>query len=160
MSLFADERYQWRETYFVLFRSPDRPLASDVASLLCQGNERHEVTDVQADEYGRFESLTLFSPDDFSAMDITFVTGEEVAEQVNELSCEIAKSTLTDEGRKKLARLQHCDARFDVYHFERIAERQSEDEDYLDPGSLLIVLGRLAKLCHGVSVDPQTGTLM
>jgi hypothetical protein len=160
MSLFADERYQWRETYFVLFRAPDRPLADTVTSLLRQGNERHEISNVQADAQGRLESLTLCSPDDFSAMDITFVTGEEVTEQVNELSCELAKSTLTDEGRKKLARLQNCDARFDVYHFEWVAERQNEDDEFLDPGSLIIVMKRLTRLCHGVSVDPQTGTLM
>jgi hypothetical protein len=160
MSLFADERFQWRETYFVLFRSPDRPTAEEVAQLLQQGNERHQIADVQADGQGRFEALTLFSPDDFSAMDITYVTGEEVAEQVEELSCEIAKSTMTEEHRKKLARLQRCDARFDVYHFEQVAGRPSDEDDFLDPGSLIIVLKRLTKLCHGVSVDPQSGTLM
>src|SRR5262245_932649 len=101
MSLFADDRFQWRETYFVLFRVPDRPLADAVSAALTQGTERYEIADVQADEQGRFEALTLFSPDDFSAMDIILVTGDEVTEQVNELSNELAKSTLTDDSRKK-----------------------------------------------------------
>ncbi len=30
MSLFADSRYQWRETYFVLFEKKGRPKAADV----------------------------------------------------------------------------------------------------------------------------------
>lgn len=160
MSLFADDRYQWRETYFVLIRSPDRPAAAAVAELLRQGAEHYDVTNVQADEEGRFEALTLFSPDDFSAMDIIYVTGDEVAEQVSELSDEIAKSALTEDGRKKLGRLQHCDARLDVYHFEQVADRPDDEEEFLDPGSLIIVLKRLARLCHGISVDPQSGTLM
>ena len=160
MSLFGDDRFQWRETYFVLFQLTQRPLATDVVASLCQHNERYTVTDVQADEAGRFESVTLQSPDDFSAMDITFVTGEEVAEHIEELSREIEKSTLTDDGRKKLARLQRCDARFDVYHFEQVANQVGDDEDFLDPGSLIIVLKRLTKLCHGISIDPQSGMLM
>jgi hypothetical protein len=160
MSLFGDDRYQWRETFFVLFRQAERPLAKDVAAALQQGNERYSVTDVQGDENGRFESLTLQSPEDFSAMDVTFVTGEEVTEQIEELSREIAKSTLTDDGRKKLQFLQQCDARFDIYHFEQVDNRAGEEDDYLDPGSLIIVLKRLGKLCHGVGVDPQSGSLM
>jgi hypothetical protein len=160
MSLFGDDRYQWRETYFVLFQLTQRPLAQEVVATLCQRNERHTVTDVQADEEGRFESLTLQSPEDFSAMDITLVTGEEVAEHIDELSKEIAKSTLTDDGRKKLARLHSCDARFDIYHFEQMANQTGDEDDFLDPGSLLIVLKRLQKLCHGISIDPQSGMLM
>jgi hypothetical protein len=55
--------------------------------------------------------------------------------------------------------LQQCDARFDIFHFEHVAS-DGEDEDGLDPGSLIIVLKRLARLCHGIGVDPQSGTLM
>lgn len=160
MSLFGDDRYQWRETYFVLFQLTQRPLAKNVVDSLCQHNERYSVIDVQADEEGRFEALTLQSPEDFSAMDITLVTGDEVAEHIQELSREIAKSTLTDDGRKKLARLNHCDARFDVYHFEQVANQVGDEDDFLDPGSLIIVLKRLTKLCHGISIDPQSGMLM
>lgn len=160
MSLFGNDRYQWRETYFILFRQTDRPSAKEVAASLSQGSSRYTVTDVQGDEEGRFESLTVKSPDDFSAMDVTLVTGDEIKEHIEELSREIAKSTLTEEGRKKLARLQHCDARFDIYHFEEVASQTGEEEDYLDPGSLIIVLKRLTKLCRGISIDPQSGMLM
>lgn len=160
MSLFGDDSYQWRETYFVMFRVPDRPLLDQVLACLKQGQERYQVTDPRADAHGRFESATVVSPDDFSGMDITYVTGEEVTDQIEELTREITRSTLTDDDHKKLARLQQCDARLDIYHFENMAGVQDLEEEYLDPGSLIIVLRRLARLCHGVGIDPQSGSLM
>lgn len=160
MSLFGNDEYQWRETYFVMLRAVDRPRTEPVLACLKQGRGHYELKDVLSDDHGRFESLTLLSPDDFSGMDVTYVTGNEVTEQLDELSREIAKSTLTEEDRKKLARLQQCDARLDIYHFEHMAGNNGQDEEFLDPGSLIIVLKRLAKLCHGIGVDPQSGTLM
>ena len=160
MSLFGNDAYQWRETYFVLLRAADRPTAEQVLACLKHGNEHYQVSDILADNHGKFESLTLLSPDDFSAMDVTYVTGDEVTEQIDELSREIVKSTLTEDDRKKLSRLQQCDSRLDVYHFENVAAEQDLEEGYLDPGSLIIVLRKLAKLCHGVGVDPQSGMLM
>ena len=160
MSLFGNDEYQWRETYFVLLRGVDRPATDQVLACLKQNRGHYQLLDVTSNEQGRFESLTLLSPEDFSAMDITYVTGEEVTDQIDELSREIAKSTLSEEDRKKLAWLQQCDARLDVYHFEHLVGNQGEEEEFLDPGSLIIVLKRMAKLCHGVGVDPQSGTLM
>jgi hypothetical protein len=160
MSLFGNDGYQWRETYFLLLRAADRPALDQVIHALTHGQEHYQLRDEVADSHGRFESLTLLSPDDHSAMDITYVVGDEVSDQIDELSREIAKSTLTETDRKKLAWLQQCDARIDVYHFESISAEDGPDEEFLDPGSLIIVLKRLAKLCHGVSVDPQSGLLM
>ncbi len=160
MSLFGNDAYQWRETYFVLLRAVDRPGTEQVLACLKQGNAHYQLLDVLSDIHGRFESLTILSPEDFSAMDVTYVIGNEVTEQLDELSREIAKSTLTDDDRRKLTRLQHCDARLDIYHFEHVAGSENQEEEFLDPGSLIIVLRRLAKLCHGVGVDPQSGTLM
>lgn len=159
MSLFGNDEYQWRETYFVLFREADRPSTQQVSDALSE-DPRFEVTQIRGDSEGRFESLTLKSPDDFSAMDITLVTGDEVAEQVEELLRDLIKSTLTDEERDKLDELGDCDCRFDIFHFEQVAPGEPEEEEFLDPGGLLIVMERLAELCNGVSVDPQSGSLM
>ena len=82
MSLFGNDEFQWRETYFVLFREADRPSADDVVGGLTADDRRFRVSDVRKDDAGRLESLTLMSPDDFAGMDISFVTGEEVIEQV------------------------------------------------------------------------------
>jgi hypothetical protein len=159
MSLFSDDRFQWRETYFVLFREPDRPLADKVAESFAQ-DPRIQVTEVSGDEAGLFEALSLSSPDDFSGMDITYVTGEEVKEQIDQLLQDLAKTTLNEEEVGKLNRLDQCDARFDVFHFEQVQMFDEGAEEVLDPGGLLIVLERLASLCNGIGIDPQSGSLM
>jgi hypothetical protein len=35
-----------------------------------------------------------------------------------------------------------------------------EEADHLDPAALLTVLNRLARICHGVAIDPQSGTVL
>jgi hypothetical protein len=55
------------------------------------------------------------------------------------------------------ATIKKYDGRFDVLHFEQIPDEDEEDE-ILDPGTLLAVLGVLAEMTGGVAVDPQAGT--
>ena len=75
---------------------------------------------------------------------------------------EVAFDQLGKQERRKWDRLKSCDARFDIYHFEQVVlpDGEEDDEGFLDPGALLIVLQHIAKLCHGVGVDPQSGTLV
>ncbi len=47
-----------------------------------------------------------------------------------------------------------------MLHFEQVAAEDEEDEEMLDPSALLLVLGALAKICHGVAIDPQAGTFL
>ena len=155
MSLFGDDRYQWRETYFVYFREQDRPSAQAVADALGD----RELSQLQADGEGRFESISVRSPEDFSAMDIIYVNGEEISEQVEELLRDLVKQTLSEDDRDKLDLIGECDSRFDIFHFEEVQDLVSEEE-FLDPGALLLVLERLAHLCRGVGIDPQTGSLI
>ena len=161
MSLFEDNNYRWRETYFVLFQESQRPQAEQVKKAIKELDKRYEIRDLSQDDHGNLESLTLVSPFDFAAMDITYLAGEDVIEQIGELTREMKDSVLTSEERSKLARLREFNARFDVYHFEYIMNGDEQEEDeFLDPGSLLIVLERLARICDGVSVDPQSGTVL
>ena len=162
MSLFENDLYQWRETYFVLFQQSTRPQADAVAAALKKQDPHYEISDLVADDDGQLESLTLRSPDDSSAMDVTFVTGEEVTEQRDELLNTIAKSTLREGDRDKLNFLGECDSRFDIYHFEEASfvGGSENNDDPLDPGALLLVMDYLATLCRGVGVDPQSGSLM
>ncbi len=76
MSMFEDSRYRWRETYFVLFKASDRPTLKKVQHALAKLDERYEITNSTEDDEGRFESLTLISPDDFAALDICYTEGE------------------------------------------------------------------------------------
>ncbi len=158
MSLFSDGNYQYRETYFVLFPKENCPKPEELQKVLADLGPRYETVDVKMRD-GDLESLTVKSPNDFSAMDITYTEGEDVATQIETLQEEMRKMTLSGDDIKKLGRLKQCDARFDIFHFEEVATATSDDV-YLDPGGLLIVLQALAKLCDGVSLDPQSQTLL
>jgi hypothetical protein len=160
MSTFEDDRYRWRETYFVLFESARRPMLKAVESRLAAINKRYVLTNPGADAQGRFESLTVVSPDDFAALDICFTSGEEVLEQGNDLVQELAPNTEPGQ-RSVLKQIKHCDARFDVLHFEQVSELADDDEsdELLDPGALLAVLEELAEITEGIAIDPQSGTI-
>jgi len=161
MSLFADSRYQWRETYFVLFEKKHRPQAADVKQALAELGPRLEVLHLAANKEGQLESMTVLSHADAAGMDITFVSGDEVKEQLAELKEEWQTRKLDPQEKLRLAKLLHADSRYDVFHFEEITDIPGEeDEGPLDPGTLLLVLNRLAHLCHGQSLDPQSGELL
>lgn len=163
MSLFENELYRWRETYFVLLPSENRPAGEAVVAALREVNENYEVANLRKTDAGQFESLTITSPDDYAGMDITYVTGEEVQEHTLELVEEMLPLMAGDD-KDRLRGLMQFDARLDVYHFEQLVfEGPANDDDmddFMDPGSLLIVLEKLAQLTGGVGVDQETGTLI
>jgi hypothetical protein len=161
VSTFENQDYKWRETYFVLFDSARRPLLEQVKRRLMRLNPRFELTGGEADEGGRFESLTLRSPQDYAAMDISYVSGEEVSEQVDELQREL-KGNVDAADRPKFTQLSKCDAKFDILHFEQVSDEDEgeDDSEMLDPSALLSVMDALIELTRGVGIDPQSGSLM
>lgn len=158
MSLFGNDTYKWRETYFVLFRQADHPAVADVASALEMG--RNKVTNVNADAEGRFESATVESSEDYAGLDVTFVTGDEVKDHVQELLNDFARQTLSSEDQEKLNLLGECDSRFDIFHFEEVDNSAGDEDESLDPGALLLVIEQIVYLCKGVGIDPQSGSLI
>ncbi len=163
MSLFENDEYRWRDTYFVLFDSQNRPNVVEVEAALREMDRRYQLIDVRKNEDGMFESLTLLSPDDNTAMDITIMSGEEVAESLVELNTELKKTTLDPDQQEKVVQLAGCDVRFDVFHFERLTfefDESEEEDEFMDPGALLVVLERLAEICQGVAVDPASNSLL
>jgi hypothetical protein len=161
MSMFEDEHYRWRETYFVLFDSAKRPTLAEVKKTLRALGDRYELVNPRGDGKGRFESISLVSPEDFAAIDICFTSGEEVTEQGADLYEEIQRGVPAAE-RTKLKRILAYEGRFDVLHFEKLPdpEEQDQEDDMLDPGAVLIVLAALARLVDGVAIDPQSGTVI
>lgn len=161
MSLFEDESYQWRETYFVLFQERNRPQAVAVVEGLRTLGGHYEIKNIKTNEEGQLLALTIYSAQDYSAMDINTLTGEEVIEHAVELASQMFENA-DEEERKVIGQFTECDARFDIYHFEQKTDQPSsgEPDEILDPGSLLIVLDQLAQLCKGIGVDPQSGALM
>jgi precorrin isomerase len=162
MSLFADGRYQWRETYFVLFDRQHRPQGSEVRKALADLAPKVEVLDVQSGEDDRLESMTILAHADAAGMDVTYVEGDEVKEQIAELKKEWKSQNFSGDEKAKVERALHATARLDVYHFEELGDDflEEEEEDHLDPAALLTVLSKLARLCHGVAIDPQSGTVL
>ncbi|MFZ5832867.1 MAG: hypothetical protein ACOY3P_22500 [Planctomycetota bacterium] len=160
MSMFESRDYRWRETYFVLFKAQKRPKLKKMQQVLGELSDHYTLQNPTGDDEGRLESLTLISPDDFAALDICYVEGEEVAEQVSGLLKELKSAELGEKGPKQLKRLADCNARLDVLHFEQIADEEEDEEEVLDPTALLLVLAALAKATDGLAIDPQSGTIL
>ena len=162
MSMFEDGRYRWRETYFVLFDALQRPAVARVKKALAALGNRYEVKNIRGDDQGLFESLTLLAPDDFAALDISYLEGDEVLEQGAELCADLGRAAVGAEEKARLKRIRQCTGRFDVLHFEQLAddEDQADDDETLDPGAMLVVLEALAKLTGGIAIDPQSGTII
>ncbi|MBJ42897.1 MAG: hypothetical protein CMJ80_06385 [Planctomycetaceae bacterium] len=166
MSLFENEEYQWRETFFILFQEENRPDAAQVETLLREIDPRYRVSNVRATDTGLLESLTLESPDDYSAMDISLVYGDEVTEQTTELMAELIQGAETNEEKLQIESLATCRCRFDIYHFEQLVfvgrDDGAEDggDDFMDPGAVLTVMEKIATVCNGIVVDPQANTII
>ena len=164
MSLFENSEYQWRETYFVYFDMRQRPTAKELQAMLQDLNEGYEISNVRSSDAGDLESLTLISKDDYAAMDLACVATEEMREQTEELLQHLTDNALPDE-RELVERVRDSNCRLEVYHFEQlvfVGASGSEDEpdDFMDPGSLLVVLNQLADMCDGVVVDPQSNSFL
>jgi hypothetical protein len=162
MSLFERSGYQWRETYFVLFDESHRPNADKLSSVVSRLNKRFQIEDIRGGDDGQFESMTVISPDDFAAMDISCVVGEEVLEQIPLLQGELKDNADSDEEKQKIDQIGESNARLDIFHFEKQVEDFGDggEPDFLDPGGVLVVLERLAELCNGVVVDPQSASVL
>lgn len=160
MSMFENDQYRWRETYFVLFDASKRPTLERLQHMLSRLNSRFTLTNLSADGSGRFESLTVLSPDDFAALDVCYLEGEEVLEQAALLVEEMETTDCRPEDRVRLDWLRQCNGRFDVLHFEQIVNFDDEADEMLDPSALLVVLDALATETGGLAVDPQTSTFL
>jgi len=162
MSMFENDQYRWRETYFVFFDAAARPTLKAVEKLVAALNGRFDIINSVADEAGRFESLTVVSPDDFAAMDVCYLQGEEVLEQGVVLAEELQSVGCQPDDRETAQRILQCTGRFDVLHFEQVVDSQDGDDpdEMLDPSALLVILEALEKLVGGVAIDPQGGTMI
>ena len=130
-------------------------------------NRNYVLSHPGCDAQGRFESITLISPEDLRRLGHLFHQrpGSDRADRGPGRGPE---ESIEPGQLATLKRLRRYDGRFDVLHFEQITdlpnneteEEVEEPDELLDPGVLLAVLGELAKLTGGVAVDPQSGTLL
>jgi hypothetical protein len=164
MSHEADDQLAWRETYFVMFSSSDRPTLTQVEGAIADASDRMRLENLMANDDGMFESGLIQAPEDNAAMEVSFESGESVIEQ----SAEAAKRFKKQLSGKQLAILLKADARLDIMHFERMADEydefaQSDDDlldEALDPASLITVVDALTRLTGGIAIDPASGEVM
>lgn len=157
MSLFENGLYEYCDTFFVFLDQNKAPTVQAVVDALAELGPRYTVENVKEQD-GKFISATVKSRADFSGMDLTFVTGDEVAEQVKTLSEELRHITLHGGARDSLKRLLSATARYDVFHFEE--QNANNEDEFLDPGGLLLVIQKIAGTCQGVGYDPQSQDLV
>lgn len=164
MSMFQHPDYQWRETCFVYFHRDHRPQLKQVIKALEALDAGLELSNPQADERGYFESLTVVAPGNHAAMDVAYICGSEIREEAAKLVNELSRADLQPDERTELQRILDCDGRFDILHFEQIANDDDGDDgpgdELFDPSALILVLGELSRLTKGVAVDPQSGVVL
>jgi len=132
MSTFEDDRYQWRETYFVLFDPVKKPLLHDIRKGLDSMFRSLQIREAHADEQGRIESLSVASYDDFAAIDLLYQCGDHVARETNAIAEEMLLAKMSSKSMAKIENARKCRARLDVLHFEQmepIQQTESEAEE-------------------------------
>jgi hypothetical protein len=158
------DQLEWRDTYFILFQQSGRPTLTQVEAAISDSSKRITLENLTADEDGMFESLLVQAPDDHSALEISYETGDAVIEQ----SAALAKQLQDEATADQLKKLLRADARLDVMHFERVDSGDGDDLDdedgleseAVDPASLLNVVEALAKLTRGLPIDPASGAIL
>jgi hypothetical protein len=170
MAEYGDQ-LAWRETYFVMFASGDRPTMAQVEAAIAEASNRLTVTDLTADDDGLFATAVVQAPEDNAAMEISYEAGDMVVEQSAALAKQLRKQLDGDQ----LAQLVRADARLDVMHFERMAESAAEEDEFgygeeeeddellteaLDPAALITVVDALTRLTGGIAFDPASGDIM
>jgi hypothetical protein len=160
MDAESDDQLEWRDTYFILFDQSNRPTLSQVEAAITDASRRLKLENLEADDDGMFESVLVQAPQDNAALEISYETGEAVVAQ----STDLAKQLKDELNAKQLARMLKADARLDVMLFERVRGDDADDDEWeggtLDPASLLNVVEALARLTHGMPIDPASGALL
>ena len=162
MSLFDDPNYRWRDTFLVLFDDEQRPTV-ELALSVIQQIGKFEVRNSSESESQQIESITITSNVDLIGLEILYVAGAEVVEETEALVVELTEDAMLLGQENALVQLSAANARFDILHFEKITENSNEpsdDNELMDPGSLLTVTAALADLVNGVAVAPSSASFV
>ena len=155
MSLFEDSSFQYRETYFVFFKSDAKPSAEQLKAMVDSFGRRYAVLKTHESE-GNFEAITIVSEQDNAGIDVTLVEGDDVKEKVVEINEAFKSMTVSGDDLEKLGGVSGADTYLEVFHFEKF----TFEEEMLDPGALLKILDGLVELTGGVAYDPQSTSFM
>jgi hypothetical protein len=120
MTLFNDDRYNWRETYFVYFESSHRPKLPEVRRALNNYTSFFCILDSKADMNDNLVEMTIASYEDHAALEIVFREGNDILTEAKHLAKSLNKDASTEE-RTQLQKITQCKMRFDIHHFEQLA---------------------------------------
>ena len=121
MTLFDDNRYDWRETYFVYFESSHRPKLPEIRRALRIHAPFLSILDYKTESDGSLVAMTIASYEDHAAMEIVYRDGSDVSGEAR-LFAHSLKKDAGEEERLKLQKIAQCKMRFDVHHFEQTAD--------------------------------------
>jgi len=120
MTLFEDDRYDWRETYFVYFESSHRPKLPEIRRALKTYAPLFYILDSKADPDGNLVAMTIASYENHAALEIVYREGKDVLTEVQHLVRSMKKEATAEE-LVKLQKIVQSTTRFDVHHFEQLA---------------------------------------
>ena len=121
MTLFDDNRYDWRETYFVYFESSYRPKLTEVRRALRIHAPFLNILDYKTESEGSIVSMTIASYEDHAALEIVHREGNEVIAEAQRLAFSLKKDA-SEEENLKLQKIVQYKMRVDVHHFEQTAD--------------------------------------
>ena len=121
MTLFEDDRYDWRETYLVCFESSHRPKLTEVRRALKTDAPLFTILDSKAEPDGNLVEMTIASYENHAALEIIYREGKDVLTEIQHLVNSLKKEATAEE-LLKLQRIAQCKTRLDVHHFEQTAE--------------------------------------
>jgi hypothetical protein len=120
MTLFEDDRYNWRETYFVYFESVHRPKLPEIRRALRTYAPFLSMLESKAEPDGRLVEMTIASYEDHAALEIVYREGNDVLTEIRHLAHSLEKDA-TPQELAQLQKVIQCNTRFDVHHFEQTA---------------------------------------
>ena len=120
MTLFDDDRYNWRETYFVYFEPPHRPKLAKVRQTLKTHAPFLCILDGKEDEHENLIAMTIASYEDHAALEITYREGDDVLAEAKH-TFHTLKEEASPRELSQLEKIASCQTRFDVHHFEQTA---------------------------------------
>ena len=121
MTLFDDNRYDWRETYFVYFESSHRPKLTEVRCALRDYTPFLSILDYKTEPDGSLVSMTIASYEDHAALEIVHCEGDTATSDARHFASSW-KEEASEEECLKLQKIVQCKMRFDVHHFEQTAD--------------------------------------
>ena len=121
MTLFEDNRYDWRETYFIYFESSHRPKLPEIRRALHIYAPFFCILDSKAEPDGNLVAMTIASYEDHAALEIIYREGNDISAEVRHL-VHTLKQEATSKELAQLQKIIQCRARLDIHHFEQTAE--------------------------------------